>query len=101
MVSETSRKFITNLLAATAARVVEEPGDSSEDSDDFEFDDRKHRAGSLDLIHQTLAGIANRSLDEGALGFGEHATTNRLGKALWQSAALDAEEEKACEGAFL
>ena len=57
VVSEISRCFIQNFLMATAARVVEEPGDSSEDSDDFSYDQAAHKAGNMQLIHITLKGI--------------------------------------------
>jgi len=94
VVSELSRKFIVNLLAATAARVVEDPGDSSEDSDDYDCRHLDRHVGSLNLVQQTLDGIATRSMDEGAHGMGKHAQTIHLGKALWQSAPLNAEDRR-------
>ena len=92
VVSETSRLFITNMLMATAARVVEDPGDSSEDSDDFEYDHNSKPAGSLDLIHKTLGGLVAQCEDEGAEGLGRHARTIRLGRSMWQSAPLSEHE---------
>ena len=73
---------------ATAARVVEEPGDSSEDSDELAFDTTSKPADSLDLIHKTLNGIAATCEDEGAEGLGRRARTFRLGRSMWQSAPL-------------
>ena len=92
VVSEMNRRYITNLLTATAARVVEAPGDSSEDSDDFDYDHLGQRAGSLDLIRQTLSGLSARSEDDGAEGYGKYASTIRLGRALWQSPPLSESE---------
>ena len=78
VVSENNRKFITNFQMATVARVVVEPGDSSDDSDDFQYDQSSRPAGSLDLIHNTLLGIAARCEDDGArapvLSFQTHAS---------------------------
>jgi hypothetical protein len=95
VVSETSRRFITNLLMATAARVVEDDEDDlSEDSDDFDRESLKQPVGSLALIQKTLDGIASRSQDDGAEGFGRYAQVISLGKALWQSASLTSEEKR-------
>ena len=60
-----SVRLITSLLTATAARVVEEPGDSSEDSDNFSYDHLRRPAGSMDLIKQTLHGICDRDGENG------------------------------------
>ena len=57
-------------------------------------------AGSLDLVHRTLQGIAARSEDDGAEGCGRHAATIRLGKALWQSAPLTNEERSVARERF-
>ena len=85
VVTEMNKRFITNLLTATAARVVEEPGDSSADSDDFEYNHLGRPAGSMDLIQKTLNGICAKSEDDGAEGIGRHAAVIRLGRDLWQS----------------
>ena len=45
----------------------------------------------MDLVHQTLRGIAARSADEGQKALGRHARTIRLGRSLWQSDPLSAE----------
>ena len=73
---------------ATAARVVEGSDSDDSSSEDFEYDHKGNAPGSMELIHDTLAGIAARTEDEGAEGLGKHATIIRLGKGLWQSPAL-------------
>ena len=90
VVSETGRRFITNLLMALAARVVEDDEDDvSENSDDFDRESLKQPVGSLALIQKNLDGIASRSQDDGAEGFGRYAQVISLGKALWQSAPFN------------
>ena len=93
VVSNMNQRYITNLLTATAARVVEEPGDSSEDSDDFGYDGQGKLAGSMDLIKQTLDGISSRDEDNGSEAIGRHAEVIQLGRSVWQSAPLTAEEQ--------
>ena len=93
VVSESNRKYITNILMATAARVVENRDDSSEDSDAFEYIHGDRKVGNMDLIHQTLHGIRNHSAEDGAEGLGRHAQTIRLGRDLWQSAPLTEEQQ--------
>ena len=44
----------------------------------------------MDLVRQTLQGMAASSSDEGLKAMGTHARTIRLGRALWESAPLDA-----------
>ena len=100
IVSQTSKRFITNLLSATAARVVEEPGDSSDDSDDFGYDQGKKPAGSMDLIQNTLNGISSRNDDNGIEGIGRYATVIQLGRNLWQSSPLTADEAKVATEKF-
>ena len=78
---------------ATAARVVENRDDSSEDSDAFEYIHGDRKVGNMDLIHQTLHGIRNHSAEDGAEGLGRHAQTIRLGRDLWQSAPLTEEQQ--------
>ena len=65
VVSRTNQRYITNLLSATAARVVEDPGDSSEDSDDFCYDHLGRPAGDMDLIKKALDGISSREMEHG------------------------------------
>ena len=80
-----SRRYITNLLGATAVRIVEVQGDSSEDSDAERWAHIDTRVGHMDVVRKTLDGIAARSEDDGARGFGRHASTIRIGRNLWQS----------------
>ena len=100
VVTEMNKRFITNLLTATAARVVEEPGDSSADSDDFEYNHLGRPAGSMDLIQKTLNGICAKSEDDGAEGIGRHAAVIRLGRAIWQSDPLTDSERAATKETF-
>ena len=58
IVSESSRRYITNLLAATAAMKTEDSHDSSEDSDAEKWRHLDMRAGSMDVVQRTLQGIA-------------------------------------------
>ena len=82
VISETSRRYITNLLAATAATKTEEPGDSSEDSDAEARRGLDVHAGSMDVVRRTLGGIAARSSEEGQQALGRHARVIRLGRRL-------------------
>ena len=98
--SETNKRYITNLLSATAARVIEERGDSSEDSDDYVDPHREQHAGNMEVVRKTLQGIAARSEDDGATGVGRHATTIRLGRALWETPQLNADQRKYAQEVF-
>ena len=61
-----ARRYILNLLAATSARVVEVPGDSSDDSEAENWSHLDIRAGNLDVVPRTLNGIASWCKDAGA-----------------------------------
>ena len=100
VISETSRRYITNLLAATAATKTEEPGDSSEDSDAEAWRGLDVHAGSMDVVRRTLGGIAARSSEEGQQALARHARVIRLGRRLWQSADLSAEAARAVSEQF-
>ena len=89
--------MIVNLLAATAATQAEKQNDSSEDENEESWHDIDVRAGDLDVVHNTLAGIAKRSSDEGKQALGRHARTIRLGRSLWQSAPLTTDETKSIQ----
>ena len=95
-----NQRYITNLLAASTARVVEEPADSSEDSDDFSYDHLGVLAGSMDLIKQTLDGITARDEDNGVEAIGRHAAVIQLGRHVWQSEPLNAAEEASIKEQF-
>jgi len=93
VVSETSRRYITNLLAATASVKTDDIQDSSEDSDEEEW---QAAAGSqkitMNLVQRTLNGIAAHSAEDGSRGFGRHANIIRMGRALWQTPPLDSSQ---------
>ena len=91
IVSKSSLRFITNLLTATAACKTEQSDDSSEDLDQEAWRNLELQVGNMDLVHQTLRGIAARSADEGQKAIGRHAKTIRLGRSLWQSNPLSAD----------
>ena len=100
VVSRMNQRYITNLLVASTARVVEEPADSSEDSDDFSYDHLGVLAGSMDLIKQTLDGITARDEDNGVEAIGRHAAVIQLGRHVWQSEPLNAAEEASIKEQF-
>jgi hypothetical protein len=91
IVSKTSRRFIANLLAATGTSKVEESDDSSAGSTAQAWENLDLQVGNLDLVHQTLQGIAIRNQEEGEKALGRHARTIRLGRSLWQSEPLSPE----------
>ena len=93
VMSQTSQRFITNLLTSTAARVVEEPGDSSEDTDEIDDSPVRMPAGNMDLIRQTLDGVS--SMEKGYEAIGRHAAVIQLGRNVWQSPPLTAAEADA------
>ena len=43
----------------------------------------------MDLVQQTLQGMASRNADEGVKAMGRHARTIRLGRSLWESPPLE------------
>ena len=90
VVSEANRTFIQNLLMATAARVIEDPHEgSSDDESDMDYERSAHDIGSLDLVQNTLRGIAVKETEEdGQEGFGQYDASISLGRSLWQSADL-------------
>ena len=94
VVSNCSKRYILNLLSATAARVVEREGSSDNDSEDSDLEHFKFHAGNMDLVHDTLRGIAANDEDEGRIGFGRHATCIRMGRELWETPALRLEESR-------
>jgi hypothetical protein len=83
---------------------VEESDDSSASSAAQAWNNLDLQVGNLDLVHQTLQGIAIRSEEEGEKALGRHARTIRLGRSLWQSEPLSPEvvsgmsERSAAEG---
>ena len=61
VVSETSRRYISNLLSATAATNMEESDESSGDSEAETWRHLDMRAGSMDLVKRTLQGMAAKA----------------------------------------
>ena len=90
VVSDLARRYINNLLSVTAARIVEKDDESS----DEEYKPKPFRAtfGGLDLIQETLQGIATRDKDDGAQGIGRYAKTISIGRSLWETPSLSAAE---------
>ena len=58
IVSNTSARYIQNLLAATAATKTEDSEDSSDDTDAEQYENFDFKAGSMALVHQTLRGMS-------------------------------------------
>jgi len=101
VVSETDVRLISNLLSATAPRVVAKTDASDTDSDDSDMERFKSHAGNMGLVHDTLKGIARHDTDEGRIGFGRYATCIRMGRDLWETPELnDGERRRATERFF-
>jgi len=97
IVSETSRKYIMNMMSATAARTAATEENSSDEDDGSSESDRERfaqHAGDIDVVKSTLQGIAARDTDEGALGVGRHAASVCLGNELWRTADLTETERR-------
>ena len=58
VVSAAAARYIKNMMSATAARVTERDPSSDEDSEESDIERFKSHAGSLELVHKTLQGIA-------------------------------------------
>jgi len=91
IVSSTSPRYIQNILIATAATKTEDSEDSSDDTDAEQYENFDFKAGSMDLVHQTLKGMCAKNSEEGMKAMGRHARTIRLGRTLWESAPLEPE----------
>ena len=74
----------------TEARIV----DKDDESFDEEYKPKPFRAtfGGMDLIQETLQGIATRDIDDGAQGIGRYAKTISIGRSLWETPSLSAAE---------
>ena len=94
VVSETSRRYIINLLATTCTARAEHDEESSGESDQDAWKNVLRDSGSMEDVRLALAGIASRSADEGIQGLGRHSRTIRLGKQLWQTHPLNEEAKK-------
>ena len=98
IVTEVSRRYITNFISATTTRSHEHEDSASDSSaESVDEDDRfGDKAGSLELVKKTLLGIAARDVDEGCLGSGRHTASVCLGKELWGSPELAEEDQRRC-----
>ena len=94
VVSNLNRRYIVNMLAATAARVTEKTDDSDSESDEHDLEGWKTHAGNMRIINDTLKGIAAHDEDEGRIALGRYATTIKLGRDLGESRPLTAHERK-------
>ena len=94
VVSETSQRYIVNLLAATAASEEAHQGDSSDDSEEETWRAPDVHAGNMDIVRRALTGIASRSAEEGEKGCGRYAQVIRLGRAIWETAPVSDERRK-------
>ena len=74
------------MLAATAATKMEDSENSSDDSDAEQWENFDFKAGNMDLVRQTLQGMASRHADEGVKAMrgthGRFVSAEDLGKAL-------------------
>lgn len=95
VVSCIARRYINNFLAATAARVVEKDSDEDASSGSSCGEDFRTHAGNMQLVRDTLVGIARRDGDEGSLGYGRYNSCIQLGRALWETPALSEPERAA------
>ena len=100
VVSFLSKRYITNLMAATAARVAEDPLGGDDETDDEPFHLPQGHAGSLALIEQTLRGIAASSSEDGEKGCGRYAQVVLLGRSLWASDPLTTAEKVGLQEVF-
>ena len=63
---------------------MEDSENSSDDSDAEVWENLDLKAGSMELVRQTLQGMASRNAEEGLKAMGRHARTIRLGRNLWE-----------------
>ena len=94
VVSEPSRRYITNLLAATASANMDDQLDSSDDSDEEQLKATPAPTVTMDFVRRALDGIAAQSTEDGKKGFGRHASIIRMGRALCQTPPLKNSEER-------
>ena len=65
IMSNTSLRYIQNLLAATAATRMDDPNNSSDDTDAEEWENVDRKVGGMDLVEKTLKGMCKEHPDEG------------------------------------
>ena len=59
---------------------MEDSENSSDDSDAEQWENLDVKAGSMELVRQTLQGMASRNTEEGVKAMWRHARTIRLGR---------------------
>ena len=91
---------IKKLSAATAATKIEDLENSSDDSDAEQWEKADFKAGNMELVRQTLQGMASRNTDEGVKAMWRHARTIRLGRAFWESTPLVSHEARLIDERF-
>jgi len=79
---------------------MEDSENSSDDSDAEQWENLDVKAGSMDLVRQTLQGMASRNAEEGLKAMGRHAKTIRLGRSLWESPPLEAQVARRIDERF-
>ena len=79
---------------------MEDSENWSDDSDAEQWENLDVKGGNMDLVRQTLQGMASRNTDEGVKAMGRHARTIRLGRSLWESPALDSKVSRLIEERF-
>ena len=88
VVSKTSQRYIVNLLAAACTITQEEHIEASDASSVEEWKNEDAKAGSMDVVHKVLNGMARMDATEESAGFGRHADIMNMGRALWQTPPL-------------
>jgi hypothetical protein len=91
VVSKASRQYISNLMSATAARLVEKSEDIDSESEEDDMDQTKGHAGNMSLLRKTLQGIASHDTEEGRVSFGRHDACIQMGRELWSMQELTPE----------
>ena len=90
--SQQQRRFIQNLLMATAAKVAEQPGEVSSDSEEVDYKRHERTIGDMKLVHRTIDGLQADDEDTEQGPFGQYFECISRGRALWQSAPLSDSE---------
>jgi len=89
------------MLVATASAKIDDPFNSSDESDEEKWNDCTSAAANMQLVQRTLNGISARNAEDGQLAFGRHASTIRMGRALWQTPPLQDKEQHGISEIFL
>ena len=79
-------------MASAARTAAKSDSEDSESDDGITYDRSQRDIGNLDLVQKTLQGIVSHEEDEKQDCFRIHAASINLGRSLWQSPELTAEE---------